>query len=122
MHAASRLARAVPRVGATARPAAARAMPTIAQRAAFSMTSRALKSEVIKETEVPVTVYSPDHKGVASGNQAGHFNIPVKNGAAEAAAEEELEIVTPLEDKVYSQLPRTMQKMSVHGKVIIITG
>ena len=125
MAAAARTARLAPRLAAISRPAVARAgAGSVAQRAAFSVSARRMKSEVIKETEVPVTVYSPDHKGVASGNSADHFSIPVKNAAAaapEPIAEEE-DAVTPLQDKVYRQMPRTLQKMSVHGKVIIITG
>lgn len=125
MAAAARTARLAPRLAAISRPAiAARTgVSSVAQRAAFSVSARRMKSEVIKETEVPVTVYSPDHKGVASGN-SDHFSIPVKNGAAAApeAIVEEEDAVVPLQDKVYRQMPRTLQKMSVHGKVIIITG
>jgi NAD(P)-dependent dehydrogenase (short-subunit alcohol dehydrogenase family) len=119
---ATRATRLAPRFAAISRPAVPRAGVSIAQRAAFSGSARLMKSEVIKETEVPVTVYSPDHKGIATGN-SDHFNIPVKNSAAspEAIAEEE-EAVQPLDDQVYKQMPRTLQKMSVHGKVIIITG
>ncbi|KAL2146736.1 hypothetical protein VTI28DRAFT_2571 [Corynascus sepedonium] len=125
MAAAARTARLAPRLAAISRPAVARVgTSSVAQRAAFSVSARQMKSEVIKETEVPVTVYNPDHKGVASGNSADHFSIPVKNGAAtntEVNADD-LDAVTPLQDKVYRQMPRTLQKMSVHGKVIIITG
>ncbi|KAL2161965.1 hypothetical protein VTH06DRAFT_7750 [Thermothelomyces fergusii] len=95
----------------------------VTQLAAFSSSALRMKSSVIKETEVPVTVYSPDHKGVASSN-SDHFSIPVKSSAAPVAepAAEELEAVTPLQDNVYKQMPRTLQKMSVYGKVIIVTG
>ncbi|KAK3682572.1 hypothetical protein B0T22DRAFT_288568 [Podospora appendiculata] len=98
------------------------AAPSVAHRVALSMSARRFKSEVIKETEVPVSVYTPDSKGAASGN-SDHFSIPVKSGsrAPEPIAEEE-ETITPLEEKVYKQMPPTMQKMSVFGKVIIVTG
>ncbi|KAK0629122.1 D-arabinitol 2-dehydrogenase [Bombardia bombarda] len=95
---------------------------SVAQRAAFSMSARRFKSEVIKETEVPVSVYTPDSKGVASGN-SDHFSIPVKaSRAPEPIVEHEEDAVNPLEDKVFKQMPRTLQRMSVMGKVIIITG
>lgn len=122
MAAAARFARLAPRLSAVSRPAIGRAPVSVAQRAAFSVSAGRLKSEVIKETEVPVSVYNPDAKGVASSS-SDHFSIPVKNGARPPVpvAEEE-EAVTPLEEKVYKQMPRTLQKMSVMGKVIIITG
>lgn len=124
MAAAARTARLAPRLAAISRPTFARAgVAPIAQRAAFSASAGRFKSEVIKETEVPVSVYSPDAKGVASGN-SDHFSIPVKSAGApapEPIAEEE-DAVVPLQEKVFKQMPRTLQKMSVMGKVIIITG
>lgn len=124
MAAVARSARLAPRLAALSRPAVARAgVSSVAQRAAFSVSASRMKSEVIKETEVPVSIYSPDSKGIASGN-SDHFSIPVKPGSASAQEHigEEEDAVVPLQDKVYRQMPRTMQKMSVHGKVIIITG
>jgi hypothetical protein len=121
MAAIARSARLAPRLAAIARPAAARVG---VQRAAFSVSASRTKSEVIKETEVPVSIYSPDSKGVASNN-SDHFSIPIKAGASARAQDpivEEEDAVVPLQDKIYNQMPRTLQKMSVHGKVIIITG
>jgi hypothetical protein len=121
MAAIARSARLAPRLAAIARPAAARVG---VQRAAFSVSASRSKSEVIKETEVPVSIYSPDSKGIASNN-SDHFSIPIKAGASARAQDpivEEEDAVVPLQDKVYNQMPRTLQKMSVHGKVIIITG
>lgn len=111
------------RLAAMPRPAIARAgARSITQRAAFSVSAGRMKSEVIKETEVPVSVYNPDAKGVASGN-SDHFSIPIKPGSgAPAPIEEEEDAVSPLQEKVYSQMPRTLQRMTVMGKVIIITG
>ncbi len=83
----------------------------------------ARKNEVIKETEVPVSIYSPDGKGVASSPD--HFSIPVKAATAPSAApveEAENEEVIPLDPKVYKSMSPTMQKMSVMDKVIIVTG
>ena len=120
----ARTVRLAPRLAAISRPTLARvAVSPVSQRAAFSVSAGRFKSEGIKETEVPVSVYSPDSKGVASGN-SDHFSIPVKS-AGSAATEpipEEEDAVVPLQGKVFSQMPRTLQKMSVFGKVIIITG
>jgi hypothetical protein len=120
----SRTVRLAPRLATVSRPAVARVGASAAsQRAALSVSARRLKSGVIKETEVPVSVYSPDAKGVASGT-SDHFSIPVKAArpvAAEPTAEED-EVVVPLQEKVFQQMPRTLQKMSVMGKVIVITG
>lgn len=121
--ASTRNLRFATRLTAIARTSVMRsAAPSAAQRAAFSVSARQLKSEVIKETEVPVSVYNPDSKGVASSNSE-HFSIPVKAGsrAPEPIVEED-DKVSPLEERVYRQMPRTLQKMSVMGKVIIITG
>jgi len=118
----ARTVRLASRLTAIPRASMQASVPSVAQRAAFSISARNFKSEVIKETEVPVSVYNPDSKGVASSNSE-HFSIPVKAGsrAPEPLVEEE-DKVAPLEDRVYRQMPRTLQKMSVMGKVIIITG
>jgi NAD(P)-dependent dehydrogenase (short-subunit alcohol dehydrogenase family) len=68
-----------------------------------------------------VSVYSPDSKGANTSANGEHFKIPVRRDQAEVPAEEE-DKVTPLTSKVYNQMTPTMQKMSVMGKVIIITG
>ena len=126
MVAALRTLRVAGRI-AMPRPAIVRAaaVPSVAQRAAFSVSARRFKSDVVKETEVPVSVYTPDSKGVASGSAPDHFTISVKEGAAapEPAPEEFVdESVIPLNDKVFKSMPRTLQRMTVHDKVIIITG
>lgn len=126
MVAALRTLRVAGRI-AMPRPAVVRAaaVPSVAQRAAFSVSARRFKSDVVKETEVPVSVYTPDSKGVGSGSAPDHFTISVKEGAAapEPAPEEFVdESVTPLNDKVFKSMPRTLQRMTVHDKVIIITG
>ena len=90
----------------------------------FSVQLPQFKNEVIKETEIPVSVYTPDSKGVAGGN-SDHFSIPVRTKAATPAPVVEAELdesVTPLDEHVYQKMPPTMQKMSVMGKVIIVTG
>jgi NAD(P)-dependent dehydrogenase (short-subunit alcohol dehydrogenase family) len=93
-------------------------------RRAFSVSpAQPKKTEVIKETEVPVSVYAPDSKGVASAN-SDHFSIPVKPAVSVTTPpqESESEKVVPLDARIYRSMPPTMQKMSVMGKVIVVTG
>jgi hypothetical protein len=88
---------------------------------AFSNLEAKPKSEVVRGQEIPVSVYTPDPKGVGSE----HFSIPVRANAVRKdapAPPPENEDVVPLTKKVFDTMPPTMQKMSVHGKVIIITG
>jgi hypothetical protein len=122
MAATARTVRLASRLSTISRPAVPRAATSAAQRAAFTVSARRFKSEVIKETEVPVSVYNPDAKGVASGT-SDHFSIPVEpNFKAQEPVAEPEDRVDPLNEKVYKQMPRTLQKMSMMGKVVIITG
>ncbi|KAI1197849.1 short chain dehydrogenase [Nemania serpens] len=98
-----------------------RAIPA-AQRP-FSLSSSRPKSDVVRETEVPVSVYSPDANG-AAGSTSDHFSIPVNRDDAKLKpfpAEEDADIIL-LTKKVYNDMPPTMQKMSVMGKVVVVTG
>jgi len=106
------------------RPGAVRTTVPSGTRAFSSTVPGRKKSAVIKETEVPVSVYAPDSKGVAGGNQGDRFSIPVRpNGVAiHPSPLEENDPVVPLEPEIFNKMPRTMQKMSVMDKVIIITG
>ncbi len=97
----------------------------MSRRAFTGNTSQLKKTEVIKETEVPVSVYTPDSKGVASAN-SDHFSIPVTPSTPPSPVitpheVEEKDMVT-LDAKLYRQMPPTLQKMSVMGKVIVVTG
>lgn len=112
----TRAAAARPLFSSAARPAP-RALP--AAHNAFSQASIRLKSDAVRENEVPVSVYSPDAKGAASGS------IPVSRSAGGKPGPitpEENGPVEPLTAQVYQTLPPTMQRMSVMGKVVIITG
>lgn len=113
------------RMAAMPRPAAgARTLPAFAQRAFLSGSTAPRKSEVIKETEIPVSVYTPDAKGVHNAT-SDHSSIPVRRnpqGPPPAVEEEPMKTIKPLANEVYSKMPATMQKMSVKDKVIIITG
>lgn len=118
-----------PLVSAAPRPAAPRpaARPAVfsaaaaAARRGIATSETRKKSEIIREKEVPVSMYTPDAKGVASANATGdRFTIPVARNNAEIA--DENGPVTPLGRGVYENLPKTMKSMSVMGKVIIVTG
>ncbi|KAL2755598.1 hypothetical protein ACRALDRAFT_2027316 [Sodiomyces alcalophilus JCM 7366] len=70
----------------------------------------------VREKEVPVTTWPAPKDGRSS--------IPVtpkKNSDFEVDAEEN-EDIYPLTKEAYSKMSPTMQKMSVHGKTIVITG
>ncbi|ORY61351.1 short-chain dehydrogenase [Pseudomassariella vexata] len=101
------------RAGQKAIPAAARA---------FNSSSVRMKSDVVRETEVPVSVYAPDSKGGASSSD--HFSIPVsrENAKPTPIPTAENEDVHPLNQKVFNTMTPTMQKMTVMDKVVIITG
>lgn len=107
--------------GARATAPISRAFPA-AQRA-FSLTSVRSRSDVVRETEIPVSVYSPDSKG-AAGSTSDHFSIPVNRDDAQPKPfppPEDTEVI-PLSKSVWRQMPPTMQKMSIMDKVVIITG
>jgi hypothetical protein len=72
---------------------------------------------VVQETEVPVSVYSPDSK------DTDHFSIPVSREKAKpvAVTPEEDEVI-PLSKEVYKTMPPTLQRMSLMNKVVVVTG
>lgn len=125
MAAARSALRLTTRLATMPRPSAFRpATLNLGQRALISSSAPRPKSEVIKETEVPVSVYSPDAKGVASST-SDHFSIPVRPSPVTQpphSPEEVEDRVYPLTNKVYASMPPTMKKMSVMDKVIIVTG
>lgn len=119
---AFRLTRAaVPLLNTTRIAAAPRALPA-AQRALNNSAIR-FKSDVVRETEVPVSVYAPDSKG-AGGSTSDHFSIPVnrENAKPQPIEAQEPDDVVPLTSKVYNQMPPMMQKMCIMNKVVIVTG
>jgi len=87
----------------------------------FSATAVSLKKDVIRETEVPVSVYNPDGKRSASGSSADHFKINVVQNS-NADAPEPSDIVQPMTQPQFEKLPKTVQDMTVFGKVVIVTG
>ncbi|KAI1437121.1 short chain dehydrogenase [Xylaria sp. CBS 124048] len=95
---------------------------TAAQRA-FSVSATRSRSDVVAETEVPVSVYTPDAKG-AAGSTSDHFSIPVNRDDAKPKPFPPVEDtnVTPLTKKVYNDMPPMMQKLSIMDKVVVVTG
>jgi NAD(P)-dependent dehydrogenase (short-subunit alcohol dehydrogenase family) len=86
---------------------------------AARVSDTAHKQSVVREKEVPVTVY-----GHGQGEKQ---TVHVPEGAAQVpfdspAPPVENDVVQPLTKKVYETLPQTMKSMSVFGKTIIITG
>lgn len=97
----------------------------------YSKTARALNTasshnmrEVIAEREVPVSSYTPDGRGALSGSTQGQqYTIPVrKDPKVEVHAYDQEDRIVPLTQAAFERLPLTLQKMTVMGKVIIITG
>lgn len=90
----------------------------------FSVSARAFKSDVVSEKEVPVSVYAPDAKGTG---QSDHFSIPVREHDSRPPTESpvpgpENDDVVPLTRKTFDSMPPMMQKLSVMGKTIVVTG
>ncbi|KAM0562786.1 hypothetical protein ACHAPJ_001626 [Fusarium lateritium] len=80
-----------------------------------------LKKSVVREKEVPVTVYAA---GQGTGDK---HTVNVSEDAARVpqdppAPTHDTEAVQPLTRKVFDQLPHTMRSMSVYGKTIVLTG
>lgn len=90
----------------------------------FSISAPVFKSDVVREKEIPVSVYAPDAKGTG---QSDHFSIPVREHDSRPPTESPLptpenDNVVPLTRKTYDSMPPMMQKLSVMGKTIIVTG
>ncbi|RFU24708.1 hypothetical protein B7463_g11635, partial [Scytalidium lignicola] len=98
-----------------------RATPTLsrAPRAFFSGSTKLRDDvEIISEREIPVSTYN----GKGENAQGRHSTIPVRGTPTLEAAGAEVETVKPLAKGVYNAMPKTLQKMSIMDKVVIITG
>jgi hypothetical protein len=98
--------------------ASRRTAPTIGKHAirAFTTTPKANDYEVISEKEIPATQYKP-------GSGAQRVTIPVEEShSAPAAKEAAVDVVTPLTESAFKGMSPTMQKMSLMGKVVVVTG
>ncbi|KAH6647316.1 hypothetical protein BKA67DRAFT_594439 [Truncatella angustata] len=118
---AFRLTKAAAPLFSIPRATAPRAVPAATR--AFQKSAIRQKSDVVAETEIPVSVYSTDAKGTGQSS-SDHYSIPVsrENAKPSAISSEPDDTVTPLTQKVYSSLPPTMQKMSIMDKVVVVTG
>lgn len=85
----------------------------------YATESKNLKREIISEKQVPVTAFKPDSANSTGSTTPHHFTIPV---VASKPVAEPTEAVTPLTHAAYAQLPATLKKMTVFGKIVIVTG
>ncbi|ATY59191.1 Short-chain dehydrogenase reductase SDR [Cordyceps militaris] len=111
-----RLSRAAAATPVSRLPAVRAFTATAAQR--VSDTTK--KNNVVREKEVPATIYD----GPGSGDK---LTVQVPDGASKVPLESpapaaENEAIEPLTKKVFETLPRTVRNMTVFGKTIIITG
>jgi NAD(P)-dependent dehydrogenase (short-subunit alcohol dehydrogenase family) len=110
----ARVAAAAPRVSATQTTTR-----LFSASRAVLVSDTANKKNVVREKEVPVTVYGD--------GQGEKQTVPVPEAAAQVPFDTptppvEHDDVQPLTEKVFDALPQTMKNMSVFGKTIIITG
>lgn len=118
-------ARNVLRASRAAAPSARLATPNNAVRF-FSATrinrvqDTANKKSVVREKEVPVTIYD----GPGQGDKST-LNVPESAARVpydSPAPPADHDAVNPVSKKTYEALPHTMKSMSVYGKTIIVTG
>jgi NAD(P)-dependent dehydrogenase (short-subunit alcohol dehydrogenase family) len=89
---------------------------------AKSVSDTSNKKNVVREKEVPVTVYSS-----GAGAKGEQQTLQVPESAAQVPFESptppvENDAIEPLNKKTFEAMPYTMRQMSVFGKVIIVTG
>lgn len=77
------------------------------------------KKSVVREKEVPVTIYG--------AGQGEHSTVRVPEGAAQVPYDSpvpptEGDVIQPLSRKVYDAMPQTLKNMTVMGKIVIVTG
>jgi len=100
------LSRSVLRATKVAAPAARAAWPKAARASFASSTKLRTPPEVIAEKEVPNSSY-------AGGEVQRSTLIVGDNGSGK---------VTPLTQSTFKTLPQTMQKLSLYGKTVVVTG
>lgn len=95
-------------------PAVSKALPSsrAVNRAQFT-TGRILRREpeYVAEREVPTSSYA--------GGEVQHSTLKIREDAQQSAAGDR---VIPLTKAVYNSLPPNLQKMTLFGKVVIVTG
>lgn len=92
-----------------ARVAAAPSVPKVS-RAAFSAATKLRNAEFVGEKEVPVVTYA---HGEA---QRSTFIVD------QAQAKSDPDAVIPLSQEVYDSMTPSLQKMTIKGKTVIVTG
>jgi len=70
--------------------------------------------EIVAEREVPTTSYS--------GGEARHSTLKIRDEDKASAARSSEERVVPLTRDIYERMTPSMQKMTLFGKVVIVTG
>jgi hypothetical protein len=75
---------------------------------------RSKAPEVVAEREVPTTSYS--------GGEAHHSTLKIRDEDKSSAARPSEERVVPLTRDIYERMTPSMQKMTLFGKVVIVTG
>lgn len=98
---------------------ASRSTPSFTRvpRAFFSASAKVRDDvEIISEREIPVSTYN------GKGDHGRHSTIPVRGSTHFEAAEQQPSEVRPLARNVFNALPKTLQKMSLMDKTVIITG
>ncbi|PHH80066.1 hypothetical protein CDD82_1998 [Ophiocordyceps australis] len=98
-------------------PAAAR---FLSASAASRVSDTAPNKSVVRESQIPVTVYGSGH-GDRHTVQVPHdaANVPLESPQP---VNESDRVIEPLSRKVYDSMPRTLRNMTVYGKTIIVTG
>ncbi|KAG6087460.1 hypothetical protein E4U30_007175 [Claviceps sp. LM220 group G6] len=86
-----------------------------------AVSSTAQKQGVVREKEIPVTVYPA---GQAQGDK---HTVRISDNAGQVPHDSpapplEHDAVQPLSKSVFDSMPHTMRNMSVYGKVIIVSG
>jgi hypothetical protein len=108
--------------GQAARSARTSATPSLTSRTTLSAAARANFSigakrdyEPIHEKEIPLATYEP-------GSTVQRTTINVEEAKASEAAAEPVERIVPLTKAKFDAMSPMMQKMTLFGKVVIVTG
>jgi hypothetical protein len=100
---------------AQALPAIPKAASSVVMTSRFSTSALRRKApEVVAEREVPTTSYS--------GGEAHHSTLKIRDEEKLAAAKPSEDRVVPLTRDIYERMTPSMQKMTLFGKVVIVTG
>lgn len=110
-------ARSALRVVARATPRTGRVAPALANKAfqaSYVSNSKNDRADpLVPQSEVPLSSYADgavERSTVTVGSSINETPIP------------EAEVVTPLTRAIYNSMPANLQKMTLMGKVVIVTG